>query len=572
MTREKRPRTLAELKQCLENPWWLLNNLMSIKPKAGGVVKFRPNAVQRAIYKSYWWLNNILKSRQHGVSTFWVLFFLVRLLNERDKVAGVIDITENDAKKKLGMAKTSYENLDNPLVHDEEWEMTGPDGKVMMVAMWQIGKQLKDAVKMTKGREAPFPQEIVFSNGSSFYAGVSFRGGTLQYGLFTEFGKISVKDPTKAAEIVEGAENAMHEGSIGVFETTMEGGQSGLAYERCVTAMKNPRDNDQLTRLDQKFMFFGWFLDPANCLNDGQAALILDRLEGTSKVETRSGPWEWHSYFYGGYSITGQKLEGIVERLKQEGQHLSKGQIAWYINKRISQGWAMLKEHPTFPEEAFQAPIQGAIYAEAILRAESEERVAEFQPHKGKLVHTIHDIGSNRNWVTWYVQRVGAQYWVIDCDHDLPVDLTIGERVGIMQSKGYNLGCCVLPHDSEHDKIGNISTVDVMRQAGMQNVRPLPKTQDRTLRIDGLHSLLPNFHFRESTTKKGREMLKLYRYKTDAKTDHVTDIIATGEANHYADSLGYIWEAEEAGFFQEENYQARKGPAVQRASVGVGNL
>ena len=123
MTKDGLPETLVELKSCLENPWWMLVHLMSIKPKSGGIEKFSPNPVQRAIYRSYWWMNNILKSRQHGVSTFWVLFFLVRLLTEKDKVAGVIDITENDAKKKLGMAKTSYDNLDNPDVHPESWEM-----------------------------------------------------------------------------------------------------------------------------------------------------------------------------------------------------------------------------------------------------------------------------------------------------------------------------------------------------------------------------------------------------------------------------------------------------------------
>ena len=567
-----RPRTLEELKVCIECPWWVLVNLMTIKPKSGGVVKFVPNAVQIAIYRAYWWLNNILKSRQHGVSTFWVLFFLVRLLIERDKTAGVIDITENDAKKKLGMAKTAYDNLDNPEVHSETWEMENEAGEVATVAMWEIGAKLKAAVRMTKGRDAPFPQELVFSNGSSFYAGVSFRGGTLQYGLFTEFGKIAIKDPPKAAEIVEGAENAMHEGSIGVFETTMEGGQTGLAYERCVAAMKNPRENEQLTRLDQKFMFFGWYLDPANALSDEQAKLAMIRLADTPEVEARGAKWNWQTYFYGGIAISGQKVVGITTRLKDQGVILTPNQIAWYVNKRKSQGWAMLKEHPTFPEEAFQAPVVGAIYAEAILRAESEERVSEFSPHKGKLIHTIHDIGSNRNWVTWYVQKVGPEYWVVDCDHDLPVDMTIGERVGIMQSKGYNLGSCILPHDAAQAKIGNITTADTMKAAGMMNVKTLPVVQSVTLRIDGLHTLLPNFRFREAATKKGREMLKLYRYKQDSKTSHITDVIASDESNHYADSLGYIWEAEQASFFQEAIASGGSGPAIQRRPVRAGML
>lgn len=574
MTSEGLPETLGELKTCLENPWWVITHLMSIKPKSGGVQKFAPNAVQTLIYQRYWWLNNILKSRQHGVSTFWVLFFLVRLLTEKDKTAGVIDITENDAKKKLGMAKTAYDNLDNPDVHPESWDMINDKGQRATVHMWQIGAKLKAAVQMVKGKDAPFPQELVFSNGSSFYAGVSFRGGTLQYGLFTEFGKIAIKDPSKAAEIVEGAGNAMHDGSIGVFETTMEGGQVGLAYEQCIRAMSNSRDNDELTRLDQKFMFFGWYLDPANALSDNQTKIAMLKLADTPLVDCRGGlKWDWSLYFNGGYDLRGSAIIGVVDRLEREqGVRLTQNQIAWYISKRTTQGWAMLKEHPTFSEEAFQAPIIGAIYAEAMLRAESEERVCDFSHHPGKLVHMVSDIGSNKNWVTWYVQKVGPQWWIIDCDHDLPIDLTIGERVSMIQSKGYPLGSYIIPHDGAHAKIGNITTRDSLVEAGMTNVKVLPVIQAVTSRINGLHDLLPNMIFNDSRTKKGREMIKLYRYKQDDKTKHISDVLAAGEQNHYADSLGYIWEAEKASFFQESVVMASSGPAIRRAVVTVGGL
>ena len=152
MKPDKLPTNEAELAECLADPWWRLNNLHAIKPKQGGVKKYRPNKVQAAIYRLYWWLNYILKSRQHGVSTFWVLMFLDRILFEPGMVAGVIDITAKDAQKKLGMAKISFDHMDDPEVH--------PD-------TWQIGAIIKKRVKLIKGNDAPFPEELVFSNKSS---------------------------------------------------------------------------------------------------------------------------------------------------------------------------------------------------------------------------------------------------------------------------------------------------------------------------------------------------------------------------------------------------------------------
>ncbi|MDP4585625.1 MAG: hypothetical protein NWT04_17060 [Verrucomicrobiales bacterium] len=544
-----RPTTEAELKDCLECDWWTLCNLHAIKPKGGGVEKYRPNKVQKSIYRLFWWLNYILKSRQHGVSTFWVLFFLNRIIRESGKVAGVIDITEKDAKKKLGMAKVSYDHMDDPKIHPETWK---------------IGAMVKQRAKLIKGNDAPFPEELVFSNGSSFYAGVSFRGGTLQYGLFTEFGKIAIKDPPKAAEIVEGAENAMHEGSIAVFEFTMEGGQSGLAYEKTDAAMKNSRNVADLTRLDPLFMFFGWFEDPANQLSAEETAMTMRELERNDVVHTRNGPFNWREYFHGKGNAP-----GVLERLESAGVELTYSQIGWYVKKRMSQGFAMLKEHPTFAEEAFQAPVTGAIYADHVLRAEAEERVSNFNRHAGKLVHTTWDIGSNKNLVVCYWQRVGPEWWCIDCDHDL--DLTIGERVGMMNRKGYNFGAHCLPHDAAHQKIGSITTVQVLKEAGLENVKVIPQTTSTSLRLDGMWGLFPNIRFIAKPCEKLLKMLKGYRWKEERAGTWITDVIVKDETNHYADAFGYLWEADQASLLQDSN-PATRGKSVQRASVQVGRL
>ena len=78
--------------------------------------------------------------------------------------------------------------------------------------------------------------------------------------------------------------------------------------------------------------------------------------------------------------------------------------------------------------------------------------------------------------------------------------------------------------------------------------------------------------FNDERTEKGRSMMKLYRFKQDPKTKHITDTIATGEQNHYADALGYVWEADQASYFNEVVVMAGSGPTIRRAKVSVGGL
>lgn len=569
ITRNTRPRNEEELAQCLQSRWWTLNNLHAISPKSGSIVPFWANSVQTKFQGIYHWINFVLKSRQHGLSTFCVLFILDRLLFEENKTGGVIDIKLPDAQKKLGMAKLSYDNMDNPEVHPESWEFTNKEGKVGTIAMWEIGALVKKDVRLIKGDRSPSPQELVFSNGSKFYSGTSFRGGTLQYGLFTEFGKVAHKFPERAQEIVDGAENAMHEGSIAFYETTMEGGKVGLAWEKADAAMKNSRDKADLTRLDQLFVFFGWFEDSANQLDDTQARLTLNRYRNVEEIDTLSGKFLWREYFFG----DGDKKEGAIARvLKEHGHQLTDNQVAWYLKKRISQGWAMLKEHPTFPEEAFQAPVTGAIYAEAVLRAKAEERVSVFQPDRGRLVHTTWDIGSNQNTVVVYWQKKGPTWYVIDCDSDL--DLTTGERVGYMQRKGYNYGSHCLPHDGAHQKIGELTYEQILKDHGLQNVKVIPVTSSVTLRIDGMHERLPNIHFNETKCEKLLLALETYRYKQDKDGDWITDIIVKDWTNHFADAFGYLWEADQASLLQESlaSHHVPNQGGVVRRRVQAGGL
>ena len=68
--------TKAQLSEKMGACNWRINNLYAIKPKDGGIKKFKPNPAQKIVLALLWFKNYILKSRQQGVSTFSVIYFL----------------------------------------------------------------------------------------------------------------------------------------------------------------------------------------------------------------------------------------------------------------------------------------------------------------------------------------------------------------------------------------------------------------------------------------------------------------------------------------------------------------
>jgi hypothetical protein len=121
--------------------------------------------------------------------------------------------------------------------------------------------------------------------------------------------------------------------------------------------------------------------------------------------------------------------------------------MSWYQRARQQYGMFIKREYPTTLEECFQAPVEGAIYAEHIDKLRAEGAIRPWIVDNSSLTHTCWDLGSPINTVVWYFQLVGAdQIRVVDCDMDL--DLTPVERVARMLAKGYLYGSHFLPHDA----------------------------------------------------------------------------------------------------------------------------
>lgn len=367
---------------------WRLNNLYFITDKDGRRTLFQMNWAQSSLFDRMHYLNVILKARQLGFTTFLQIFMLDAAVFNSNIRCGTIAHTLGDAQTIFrDKVKFPYDNL--------------PD-------------QLRAAVPTVENRAA----ELMLANNSSIRVGTSLRSGTLQYLHISEYGKLCAKFPEKAREVRTGALNTVDAGQVVFIESTAEG-QEGHYYEICESARAKARTGARLSKLDFRFHFFAWHQNPAYVL-DPDGVVIPD-----------------------GYARYFDKLEA------EQGIVLSAAQKAWYVKKAETQQADMKREYPSTPDEAFEASIEGAYYADQIAVAEHNQRIGGFPAVPGVDVETAWDIGIGDYTSIWCFQRIRGRYrmvgYVQNCGEGM--GWYVDELRRLAKERGWRLGDAYWPHD-----------------------------------------------------------------------------------------------------------------------------
>lgn len=416
---------------------WRIDHLYRIKDKKGDEVIFKRNANQRLFWADMWYLNIILKARQQGFSTLIAIFILDFCLFNQNSAAGIIDITLDDAKKKLAKIKFAYDGLP-PF--------------------------LKDAIKLTVDNK----ETLEFSNGSSIYVGTSHRGGTLQVLHISEMGKISVRFPDRAREVRTGALNTIAPGCFIFNESTAEG-NSGEFFEDCQTAIKKVDAGEKLTQLDYRFHFFGWWQDETNVLSP-------EGIYITPEDEKYLG-----------------ELEGAI------GHKLSERQRAWWAKKASQQRDDMGREYPGTREEAFAAAVQGTYLSGILTEMRKRDQITVVPVERSTPVNTGWDFGISDHMTIWLHQQVGQQHRLIGYLSGTDDDVLyywseLQRRYDVVWGNHF------LPHDAAARRIGTSMDAagpprtieDILRQAGMRNTKIVPRIQDKYTAIQETKLWLPS--------------------------------------------------------------------------------
>ncbi len=479
----------------LANPLWRLRNLYHIKQASDGrIIKFEPRPEQQRVYDMLFKEGVkrliILKARRLGMSTALDVLLTDQMLWNAGTQCSLVDQTAADAERKLAtIAKVALDNL--PPVALQCIEKVRDSGSILEVSV--------------AGEAA-----------SSFFAGLRARGGTNNWLHLSEWGVIQADDPRRSEEILTGAIPSAEHGRI-IVETTWKGGRGGHLWEIVKGALETPEAAK--TDKDWRVVFFPWWKDP------------------TYVVE-------------GDVSTISPAISQYLDQMQsQTGHTFSDQQRLWYDRQSRDLGLFIFREFPTTLDECFKSPVEGAIYAGELDKLRASGAISAFKTDNSTLVHTAWDLGSPVNTVVWYFQVIGGnEIRVIDCDMDL--DMTPVQRVGHMLAKGYSYGTHFLPHDAAATRTSGKADAQVYTEAGLANVRVLPRTHDIWIGINACLQMFPRFSFRLPACERGLDALANYAYKRSSATGIVVNEPVHNWASHAADALRMIAEAEMAGMLK----------------------
>ncbi|HEC26702.1 MAG TPA: hypothetical protein ENI67_04750 [Gammaproteobacteria bacterium] len=296
------PETDEELlNELLISKLWRLNNLYTIIDKEGNRIIMKMNDSQHIVYAAS--LNHprliILKSRQQGISTFWLISFLDDLLFYPDLNAGLMAQGLPEASMLLKRVKLA-------------WNAFSPELTAML------------SLTLSRDNTA----ELEFSNNSTMFIRTSFRSAVLQRLHISEFGKIAKENPKRAQETKTGTLQTISPKNIAIVESTAEeDNEFKRMWDNAVLA------SERKSYAPKDFMpiFLPWVNDP-DCWSDINENYSAKEIEYFSSIETI-------------LNIT-----------------LKKQQKNFWVSQYREIGDLIYQEYPATPQEAFMKVNDGSYY------------------------------------------------------------------------------------------------------------------------------------------------------------------------------------------------------------------
>lgn len=462
---------------------WRINNLYKIvDQESGEITTFKMNWAQLEVFEGMHHRNIILKARQLGMTTFVMIFMLDQCLFNAGTRCQVIahGLTE---------ASDLFENK-------------------ILFAYDRLPEWLK-AIKPTKRRTG---KTIRFTNDSYIRVGVSARSGTLDYLHISEFGKVCVKYPDRAKEIITGSFPAAQNGTI-FIESTAEG-QEGYFADYVERARTLHDSAIKLTSKDFRFMFFPWWKHPGYRLSKEETKLV---------------------------SIPQRLQEYFLDLEEDFGIETDEQQQAWYVKEEEILGNDMKREHPSTPAEAFEVKIEGAYFHDQIRQVCKDGRVGSYPHQSGIPVDTWWDLGMSDSMAIWMSQTVGGRVMLINYYENSGEGMMhyIKHLQALREKKGYMFGRHYGPHDLQVRELfsDGKSRVDKAREYGFK-FEVVPRVPDKQDAIDAARDAFSICHFDDTHCGEALDnKLKKYRKEWDSKRGVWRDKPFHGPESNCADAF-----------------------------------
>jgi len=380
----------------LHSKLWRLNNCYKVIDKDGNPVVFRMNYAQHKVYAKTRQHPRviILKSRQQGISTLWLVSYFDDAVFGQYLNLGLMAQGADEAITLLERAKFLWDEL-NPEI-----------------------KSFID-VRLTKDNT----KEFAFSNNCTIFIRTSFRSTTLQRLHISEFGKIANANPKRAKETKTGTLQALGKGNTGIIESTAEGrNEFKFMWDAAMLVVHS----GQLSPKDFYPVFLSWLDDP-DC--------TLDVLQAEDS--------EASDYF-----TTLEAKLGIVVRQDQRN---------FWIAQRRELGGDIFQEYPATPEEAFTAARDGSFYSRIFNETCVRKGKVEAGIYDSNLdVEVYLDLGVDDYFVVSFTQYWRGEHRIIDEYWNNGYGLE--HYVDVVEGRGYNIVNYNCPHDMAVRELGSKSS------------------------------------------------------------------------------------------------------------------
>lgn len=381
----------------LSNKLWRLNHIYTITNKHGEAVQFKMNKSQHRVYGASRQHPRVivLKSRQQGISTFWLVSYFDDGVFCKLLTIGMMAQGVDEASSLLERSKFLWDKL-HPAI-----------------------KQFANV-----GLEKDNAKEFSFSNGSKIFIRVSFRSTTLQRLHISEMGKIANQTPQRAKEVKTGTLQALYEGNTGVIESTAEGMNM---FKEMWDASELALHSGKMTWKDFYPVFLSWLEDP-DCNMDVDQ--VIDN--------------EAEKYFI--------DLEDKVTKFRRamlpEAPEfkLTRTQKNFWIAQQRELGGDIFQEYPATPEEAFTASRDGTFWGrqfrEEVVR---NKRVVEGLHDENLPTDVYIDIGVEDYGVLVFKQWYRGEYRIVGEYFNQGYDMA--HYMDEAMSRGFNVRRIIFPHD-----------------------------------------------------------------------------------------------------------------------------
>lgn len=407
------------LNKYLSSKLWRINNLYTIIDKKGTRIKFNMRLSQHKIYSAS--LKHprliILKSRQQGISTMWLVSFFDDCIFYPDFSSGLMAQGSDEAETLLLRTKVLWDELDI---------------------------DIKDflGIEIKKNNT----KEFSFTNGSSIFVRTSFRSTTLQRLHISEFGKIANKFPDRARETKTGTLQAISPGNTTIIESTAEG--DNVYKQMWDTSMSYA---GELTDKDFLPIFLSWIDDP-DC--------SLDKYQESDAVANK--------YF--------TDLEAILEtKLTQNQKNFW---IAQYreLGKDIFQEYPATSEEAFLRNR--DGTYYADLYIRLIKNAKKE--VSDLFDSNLDVQVAV-DLGRNDLFVLIFFQTYTDGWRIIDSYHNTGKGIKhyCETMDSIAEERNYNITYLILPHDASVTELtSDITREQAFWDNGYNNTIVVERTKD----------------------------------------------------------------------------------------------